>query len=332
MLPPLPMPLVTYQLVTDDANAVTGALSATSSNILGGNSDVNLENAHAHEISSKHTTRRLPICYSTDCQQINSGKCEKDSFTEEDNLSQEDTGHDDSYESSSLSEKENDGRNINTPKIVRSYSVKIQRKSSLRGILKYPRQRAISESSALDPNGNSQSDDSFYFGTSFEEEEEDNECIDDKPKKNVTFSEKMSTTFVFRPNSSILGRRLKNQKKSKKKKEKRLRDSLENIASDDECIIKSLDDIEATKQFIDMQRYPLVDDSASELSSSSGCDCSASECSGDEALVTETLNCYQDESKSSQDNKTKRKNRRNRNRKNKQNVRTRLETGGYDSD
>lgn len=51
-------------------------------------------------------------------------------------------------------------------------------------------------------------------------------CSDDdfsnerKPKKNVRFSENISKT-IFRPNSSILGRKLKNKKKSQKVKNRK---------------------------------------------------------------------------------------------------------------
>ena len=63
----------------------------------------------------------------------------------------------------------------------------------------------------------------------------DGDCADfDKPKKNVTFSDKMAT-FVFRRNSSILGRRLKNQKKAKKKRDKKERDSISDY--DDESSV-----------------------------------------------------------------------------------------------
>lgn len=157
----------------------------------------------------------------------------------------------------------------------------------------------------------------------------------DKPKKNVTFSDKMAT-FVFRPNSSILGRRLKNQKKAKKKKEKKIRDSTESLSYEvDEFFsgCKSKDNVEITKYFISLQRSSLNEpfDSISDVSSSSGCDCSASDCSGDEIPI-EATNHYQNESLEKDNTKVKRKNRRKRNRKNKQNVRTKLETGGYDSD
>lgn len=175
------------------------------------------------------------------------------------------------------------------------------------------------------------SDDTSLFGTSldspgvlFEFEDEDDSCLEDlnKPKKSVTFPDKLTSVFVFRKNSSILGRRQKNQKKAKRRKDKKLRDSLENFPSD-------LDEEEGSP----LDRVSFCDscDSGTDVSSSSGCETSASECSGDEAPATETLTGYEQESKVDS-NKTKRKNSRNRNRKNKENVRTELETGCYDSD
>lgn len=236
--------------------------------------------------------------------------------------------------------------------------------NSVRGILKYPpgwRRRAISESSALvGYTAGSVSDDSAFFGTSldspdilFEFDDDDIEETDDdgqdKTKKSVTFSEKMETLFVFRPNSSILGRRMKNQKKAARKREKKWKDSQESLDINLPKV-NFKDEIEATKHYISNQRLVVfVDfyDSGSEVCSS-GCeltDCSsasASECSGDEgsgpssvSAASETLTGYVNESKdgdAKECNKSKRKNRRNRNRKNKQTVRTALETGGYDSD
>lgn len=226
--------------------------------------------------------------------------------------------------------------------------------------MKYPpgwRRRAISESSTLvGYTAGSVSDDSVFFGTSldspdilfeFDDDiEETNDDGQDKPKKSVKFSEKMETLFVFRPNSSILGRRMKNQKKAARKREKKWKDSQENIDINLPKV-NFKDEIEAAKQYISDQRSVVfVDfyDSGSEVCSS-GCeltDCSsasASECSGDEgsgpAVASESLTGYVNEAKDGdgqQTNKSKRKNRRNRNRKNKQTVRFSLETGGYDSD
>lgn len=268
-------------------------------------------------------------------------KCEHRIIAQKLFYRQHQTSLKDSDESSS--EKENNQLNGDLAKEAKSSPIKIcHHKACPRGILKYPpgwRRRAVSESSAMICSTSSNSDDNSYFGTSLDSPdvlfEFDDDCIDDedqdKPKKNVTFSDKMAT-FVFRPNSSILGRRLKNQKKAKKKKEKKLRDSLESFPCENDAnYVEFKDDIEATKHFIAMQRLPLDSfDSNSDVSSSSGCDCSASDCSGDEA-PSEVLNKYEDESKADS-SKSKRKNRRNRNRRNKQTVRTHLEIGGYDSD
>lgn len=174
-----------------------------------------------------------------------------------------------------------------------------------------------------------------------------------KPKKCVTFSDKMAT-YLFRPNSSILGRREKNQKKAKKKKERALKklNSLENSSSqdDDPCAFfgkKINDEIEIVKAAIAMQRCgisTLEDNSYSSSTdvdtSSSGCDTSASDCSADETNTIEEEhlnNNYENECKTTagetKNTKSKRKNRRRRrNRENKMTMKTFLETGGYDSE
>lgn len=239
----------------------------------------------------------------------------------------------------------------------------LTKQNSVRGILKYPpgwRRRAISESSALVGfSTGSVSDDSAFFGTSLDSpdilfEFDDDEDIEegeegdgqDKPRKSVTFSEKMTTLFVFRPNSSILGRRIKNQKKAARRREKKFRDSQENLDVNSEPV-NFKDEVEAAKHYISNQQCSVVYVDFYD-SGSSGCeltDCSstsASECSGDEdsgevPTPAESLTSYVDEGSkdggsAQQNGKSKRKNRRNRNRKNKQTVRTALETGGYDSD
>lgn len=207
------------------------------------------------------------------------------------------------------------------------------------------------------------SDDTCYYGTSLSESSDIFfdlfEPLDDgdinKPKKCVTFSDKMAITYLFRPNSSILGRREKNQKKAKKKKERALKklSSLENNSSldDDSSALfgkKINDEIEIVKAAIAMQRCGIstYEDNYSSSTdvdtSSSGCDTSASDCSADETNVIEEEhldNNYEDECKTATaetkncNNKSKRKNRRRRrNRENKLTMKTFLETGGYDSE
>ncbi|OTF69533.1 hypothetical protein BLA29_008343, partial [Euroglyphus maynei] len=244
--------------------------------------------------------------------------------------------------------------------------------------------RALSESDSR-IFSRSISDDCYvgYYGTSslespgilldcFEYDNGDDFSIDDlmKPKKCVTFSDKQAT-FVFRPGSSILGRRQKNQKKAKKKKEREIRkmiSSLEQLDNDDDDDDNDGDNrrrqrlslVNDLRKAIELQRYVGiaaknnigVDDddddldslcsSSSVASNSSGCDdtTSASDCSSADEMSTTAilgsnsqLNPYEDEINQNDDRqKSKRKNRRRRNRKNKLSMRTLLETGGYDSD
>ncbi|XP_054168075.1 protein kintoun-like [Oppia nitens] len=90
------------------------------------------------------------------------------------------------------------------------------------GILKYSHnwiRRTVSESSCdvipIDL------DHIFDSQLSYEDVYSDDDLdLDKKPKKNVRFNENVSKT-VFRPNSSILGRRLKNQKKALKLKNRK---------------------------------------------------------------------------------------------------------------
>ena len=67
-----------------------------------------------------------------------------------------------------------------------------------------------------------------------------------KPKKNVRFSENVSKT-VFRPNSSILGRKLKNQKRAKNRKIQNRKNSSDSTGST-ESVIKDNFESERLRQ------------------------------------------------------------------------------------
>ncbi|KAH7637469.1 PIH1 domain-containing protein Nop17-like [Dermatophagoides farinae] len=245
-------------------------------------------------------------------------------------------------------------------------SIDIQKKNRLRGILKYPpgwHKRTLSESGAVGIFSRSLSDNYVgYYGppssSSLEspgilldcfeyddnivdgDEDDDDFSIDDlmKPKKCVTFSEKQAT-YVFRPGSSILGRRQKNQKKAKKKKERELRkmvSSLEQLDDnddyDDDRRHKRLTFVNDLRNAIELQRYAkgivaknnIHDDDddddldslcsstdlSSSVESSSCCDdttTSASDCSSADEMSTTTtttslLNPYEDEINLNDDN------------------------------
>jgi hypothetical protein len=103
-----------------------------------------------------------------------------------------------------------------------------------RGILKYPHnwiRRTVSESSCdvIVENG---SDFDLLF-SSVEDIYSDDDIAGEHrmgAKKNVRFSDNVSKT-IYRPNSSILGRKLKNQKRSKARKNSHRKDSLtENVS------------------------------------------------------------------------------------------------------
>ncbi|CAG2175203.1 unnamed protein product, partial [Oppiella nova] len=103
-----------------------------------------------------------------------------------------------------------------------------------RGILKYPHnwiRRTVSESSCdvIVENG---SDFDLLF-SSVEDIYSDDDIAGEHQmgaKKNVRFSDNVSKT-IYRPNSSILGRKLKNQKRSKARKNSHRKDSLtENVS------------------------------------------------------------------------------------------------------
>ncbi|UXI14527.1 hypothetical protein NH340_JMT00470 [Sarcoptes scabiei] len=254
------------------------------------------------------------------------------------------------------------------PKLNRnqSFPVDIKRSKTIRGILKYPvgwPRRALSESESdgiidvplsidlaslwiANSPGHSNNFLSKSVQYSFDSDAIDQDLDDlDRPKKCVTFADKQAT-YVFRPNSSILGRRQKNQKKAKKKKERELK-KLGTSPSEEISF-----DVNVRERHTEIM-YDYEDDfsSSNELSTSetSGCETSsASECSADEAVIgeEEPIILYKEESEYRQspsnilidsnqknsNNKIKRKNCRKKNRKNKQSMRTFLETGGYDSD
>lgn len=184
--------------------------------------------------------------------------------------------------------------------------------------MKYPeywRRRACSETSAcLSP---SYSEDTTSFSTSLElpdfwfHFDDDEYAYEDcfKNKKSVTFAEK-DAVFVFRPGSSILGRRLKNQKKAKKKRDRRLRDI-------------SFSDTDENGDSMNSECY----DSSTSLDTSSELSSSGAESSGDESSTAEPKTNYTVSQESKEDTKTKRKSHRKKNRKSKQSVKTVLETG-----
>ena len=252
--------------------------------------------------------------------------------------------------------------------MIKTRPVNIQKKNTIRGILKYPpgwpKRFTLSESDSGIFSRSISADDgigSYYGRTSssslqspgilmdcfgYDDNDDDDDdangdgfCIDDlmKPKKCVTFSDKQAT-FVFRPGSSILGRRQKNQKKAKKKKEREIRkmiSSLEQLQDDDDD-----DDNDGNNRRISRQQQRLsminnlrryVDNdnddldsfcsspsSVSSLGSSSGCDdttTSASDCSSaDEmsssTMTTSQLNPYENEIDQNDNGEGKQKSKR----------------------
>ena len=114
-------------------------------------------------------------------------------------------------------------------------------KDSTKGILKYSyswNRRTVSEShcDSVDPDLDLLS----MFWHSVEDVSSDDDLYNEKKhKKNVRFSENVCKT-VFRPNSSILGRKMKNKKKAKKSKDRKNNrktdtNSTENNANKSEC-------------------------------------------------------------------------------------------------
>ena len=216
----------------------------------------------------------------------------------------------------------------------------------MKGILKYPFDWTPQQPQDSDSKGrlfhsgpsSLDSDDQGYFGTSCESPDSvkylvqlDHSVHHVTEKKHVTWSEK-DVIFVFRKGSSILGCRKKNQKKAKRKREKARERDDETLTDDGQD-----GDINAVREMIANQRFSVCEvddfDSVSDASSS-GCDCSTSEASGDEEVISVKVDMdnYTDEKKfEGNSNKQKRKKQRKRNRKSKQNLRNRLETG-YDSD
>lgn len=196
---------------------------------------------------------------------------------------------------------------------------------SISGILKYPpgwKRRTYSESSALAIDRTLSNDGGYFEEAGAQDEDDaDDELEGERQKKCVTFSSK-NAIFVFRPNSSILGRRLKNQKKAKKRKERMLRDgSLSSPGSD---------------AGHEGQHFH-CDSSGCSSAESSSVDASSSSCgesSGDEMSAAEAKSEFKLDQvcESKEDAKGKRKNRRKRNRKSKQALKTNLEIGGYDSE